>query len=106
MGRQPLSVAGFRQMCGRAGRLNLDTNGEAFLIAQRDNTTDLAFARRLICADIEPLRSALHVGAGGGVEKLLLEMICCGRLRHEDSVEEFIRCTLMWVQQSPEQVHT
>lgn len=40
-----------------------------------------------------------NVSAGGGLEKLLLEMIICGRLQNESAVMEFIDCTLMRVQQ-------
>ena len=36
---------------------------------------------------------------GGGLEKLLLEMVSCGRLRNESAVMAFVDCTLMRVQQ-------
>ena len=32
-------------------------------------------AVKLLTADIDPLFSTLHIGTGGGLEKLLLEMI-------------------------------
>lgn len=101
MGLKDLSVAEFRQMCGRAGRLNLDTNGEAILIIRKD---EMRRGKHLVCADIEPLKSALHLGVGGGVQKLLLEMICCGRLVKMQDVEPFIRCTLMNAQNSSNEV--
>jgi hypothetical protein len=36
--------------------------------------------------------------SGGGLEKLLLEMISCGRLTHESGLVPFIQCTLMSIQ--------
>jgi hypothetical protein len=50
------------------------------------------------------LKSSLHLGNGGGIEKLLLEMISCGRLKEETSVMDFIHCTLMNTQLPGEQV--
>ena len=37
MGRTDLSIATFRQMCGRAGRMNMDTNGQA-VCANKQNS--------------------------------------------------------------------
>lgn len=62
------------------------------------NKTERAVADHLLTADVDPLRSSLHVGAGGGLEKLLLEMVSCGRLQNESAVLSFIDCTLMRVQ--------
>jgi replicative superfamily II helicase len=53
----------------------------------------------LIASDIEPLISSLHTAYGGGLEKLILEMICCGRLTRKNDVNNFIKCTLMYIQQ-------
>jgi hypothetical protein len=48
---------------------------------------------------VEPLTSTLHKANGGGLEKLVLEMISCGRLKSDDEVKEFVKCTLMTIQQ-------
>jgi replicative superfamily II helicase len=104
MGRQPLTVAGFKQMCGRAGRLGLDSNGEAILIVSKGNTSEMNLAKSLMCSSIEPLRSVLYQGAGGGVERLLLELICCGKLTDEKDIPTFLECTLMMVQHSIQDV--
>lgn len=68
------------------------------------NKAEKSIAERLVTADVDPLRSHLHVGAGGGLEKLLLEMISCGRLTNESSVLKFVDCTLMKVQHAHEDV--
>jgi replicative superfamily II helicase len=93
--RRVLSISSFRQMCGRAGRTGFDSSGEAILLVNHKDASELNVAKQLICAQIEPLTSALHVGAGGGIEKLLLELICCGQLQNESQIEEFVNCTLM-----------
>lgn len=56
-------------------------------------------ATMLLTADLDPLCSNLHLAQGGGLEKLLLEMISCGRLHRESDVMKFVDCTLMKVQQ-------
>ena len=118
-------MSSFRQQCGRAGRLGLDTQGEAYLIlpsqqqsrvnssssSSRGTGTSTStsggvtatstaeeLCKKLMCSEIEPLTSNLHQGAGGGLEKLLLEMICCGRLLNTKHIYEFIQCTLMSIQ--------
>lgn len=65
MGNKDLTVAALRQMCGRAGRLGLDSSGEAVLVVNgtggigggRHGELDLAV--RLLIGDMEPLLSAL-----------------------------------------------
>lgn len=97
MGPNDLSIASFRQMCGRAGRMLLDSQGEAVLMIE-NNTQQKRLAARLCTAAIEPLRSALKVASGGGLEKLLLEMISCRRLTRLEDVDIFVACTLLYVQ--------
>jgi hypothetical protein len=125
MGDQNISLASFRQMCGRAGkksvfilfyllivllfltigRTGLDSHGEAILIlGNNSNRKERDYCEYLLTGELEPLKSSLHLGNGGGIEKLLLEMISCGRLREETAVMDFIRCTLMNTQVPGEQV--
>jgi hypothetical protein len=57
---------------------------------------------RILIVTSEVFLLTLHfifLGNGGGLEKLLLEMIVCGRLTREDQVLQFISCTLFHVQQ-------
>ena len=44
MGNDYISVATFRQMCGRAGRMGLDTTGEAILMVMPIHPVVLPFA--------------------------------------------------------------
>jgi len=97
LGRDELSVASFRQMCGRAGRTNLNTHGEAILMID-DKISDKKLALKLIFEEVQPLMSALHCGYGGSLEKLLLEAITCRILKNELEVSKFISCTFICVQ--------
>jgi hypothetical protein len=60
-GASELSVAAFRQMCGRAGRLGLDESGEAILIIPSLSRQFKALAVHLVTADMPPLVSSLQV---------------------------------------------
>lgn len=104
-GMSELSVTAFRQMCGRAGRLGLDDNGEAILMLP-DNSRKLRdLAGYLVTSPMPALESTLHSAHGGGLEKLLLEMVHCNKLNSLSSVTEFVKCTLLMVQQPAEKVH-
>eukprot|EP01041_Mallomonas_annulata_P000304 gene304-549_t len=103
MGQDDLSVANFKQMCGRAGRMLLDSQGEAILMID-NNLCQRRLAVRLCVDPIEPLQSTLHAASGGGFEKLLLEMICCRRLTRRDQVFTFASCSLLSVQRSQSEI--
>lgn len=100
MGPNYLNVAAFRQMCGRAGRLGYDSGGEAIICLPKGDKSpkEMNLCQSLITSKLEPLRSNLHLAYGGGLEKLLLEMIACGRITHDREVLPFVQCSLMFVQ--------
>ena len=60
-GMTELSVAAFRQMCGRAGRLGLDESGEAILMLPNSSRKMKDLAGHLVTADMPPLCSSLQV---------------------------------------------
>jgi hypothetical protein len=146
MGDHMLSVGSFRQMCGRAGRLNCSIiqhltshsssstsitgqeQGEAVIMMTTPSTAaqDHHLAH-LLTADYEPLASALApststsakvkgtcagssspltASAEGnhGIERLLLELICCGRLQREDQVLSCLQKTFLATQLPSSQV--
>jgi len=107
MGNIFLSMSSYRQMCGRAGRTNLDAAGETFLIIAGKSATNSVERRHgvyLMTGELAPLRSSLHQGVGGGIEKLLLELICCERIRSLSDVQLFVGCTLLATQNTPAEV--
>lgn len=106
MGDKFINVAAFRQMCGRAGRMGYDAHGEAILMINGSNRVERELAQHLMTADLDPLVSNLHLASGGGLEKLLLELITCGRLTKESQVLDFVKCTLMHTQQPYDKVST
>lgn len=57
-----LSIAAFRQMCGRAGRLGLDECGEAVLMLPNSSRAMKELAVHLVTAPMPPLLSSLQVG--------------------------------------------
>jgi len=94
IGQSSLSVNAFRQMCGRAGRLGLDASGQAVLMIN-DGPAERAAAAALVAKDLDPLASRLHDARGGGLHKLLLEMVCLGRLRRVGDVPAFTQVGLV-----------
>ena len=93
MGPSHLSISVFRQMAGRAGRLGYSDSGEAILHI-KNNAFERQLAASLCVGSLPPLLSSLHLGSGGGVEKVLLDLICCRRLRYQKEVAKFMECTL------------
>lgn len=83
----------------------MDSNGEAIImLGNKLNKKERDYCEYLLTAELDPLKSSLHLGHGGGLEKLLLEMIACGRLSKEQSIFQFIGCTLMNTQLPADQV--
>lgn len=91
-------------MCGRAGRFGLDLHGEAILVLPNASKAEMDVATALFTSPIEPLRSVLHQANGGGIEKLLLELISCGKLQNEAQIHAFMEYSLLKVQHPAEEV--
>lgn len=69
-GMTELSVASFRQMSGRAGRLGLDDQGEAILMIPSSEKMK-ALAEHLVNSPMPALMSSLHVSEQRGTESFL-----------------------------------
>ena len=95
MGNNLITIAAYRQMIGRAGRTNLDTSGESILMMNSQSKLEKDHSIHIMSSNLEPLRSNLHLGYGGGIEKLLLEMMCCDYIQSESELKCFILETLM-----------
>ena len=105
-GQDYITVSTFRQMAGRAGRMGMtgSVRGEAILVASnfKNDSTERVRVMELMTGDVDPLKSNLHQGRGGGLEKLLLDVIAFSgnnkdvrQLDSEEKIEAFIACTLL-----------
>ncbi|XP_040914250.1 helicase POLQ-like isoform X2 [Toxotes jaculatrix] len=86
----------YKQMVGRAGRAGIDTVGESILILQ-DRDRDMA--KSLVCAPMENCYSNLMHDDGKGVLSLILSLIGLQITTSLEQVREFLRGTLLHVQQ-------
>lgn len=100
-----ISVGSYKQMCGRAGRYGQGHNGqpgEVVLMPDSQTSETTRVMTHLLTAEVNPLVSSLHIGSGGGMEKLLLEMVCCQHIHHEDDVVKFLASTFWYSQRAQE----
>ncbi|KAI5847703.1 P-loop containing nucleoside triphosphate hydrolase protein [Morchella snyderi] len=92
MGRDFVTPAMLRQMKGRAGRKGKDTVGENFVVCRRE---DLETVRAIIDADM-PSASSCLTGESEGLRRALLEGIATKLATSADSLDDFLRCTLLF----------
>ncbi|XP_005814982.2 helicase POLQ-like isoform X1 [Xiphophorus maculatus] len=86
----------YKQMVGRAGRAGIDTIGESILILQEK---DRSMAKELVCAPMESCYSNLMQDDGKGILSLILSLIGLNISSSLQQVEQFLRGTLLFVQQ-------
>ncbi|KAG7217776.1 hypothetical protein INR49_010128 [Caranx melampygus] len=87
----------YKQMVGRAGRAGIDSVGESILILQNK---DRDMAKTLVCAPMENCYSNLMQDGGKGLLSLILSLIGLNMCTSVEQVGEFLKGTLLSVQQT------
>ncbi|XP_035703456.1 DNA polymerase theta isoform X2 [Folsomia candida] len=93
--RTPLDVMTYRQMCGRAGRKGVDTEGESILICT-DATKDAGL--KLVQSSLPFVKSALLGDEGAltsSMKRALLEVIASGIATRPEDVDKYSKCSLL-----------
>jgi len=106
VGIENMSALTYRQMCGRAGRKNIDDQGESIIIVN-PNRRDEEYIQKLIHAPLEPIKSkAIELNPTTGQllinersKRFVLESIATGMLSTFDEIKDFVGCSF-FVQQS------
>lgn len=100
MGRDLVGPAMLRQMRGRAGRKGKDEIGESYVCCQK---ADLEAVAELLEAEMPAVESCL-TPERRGVKRSLLEAIAVRLVCHRESVEHYVKQSLLWNTASPEVV--
>ncbi|PMD31140.1 P-loop containing nucleoside triphosphate hydrolase protein [Hyaloscypha variabilis F] len=92
MGAELVGPSMLRQMRGRAGRKGKDEVGETYLCCQK---SDLEAVAELMEADIPSVESCLLPGKRG-IKRALLEVIATRLATSNDSIDDYVRRTLLY----------
>ncbi|KAF4098664.1 helicase POLQ-like isoform X1 [Onychostoma macrolepis] len=87
----------YKQMVGRAGRAGIDAMGESILILQ---DKDINMAKNLLSAPMEKCYSNLLHDGGRGLLSLVLSLIGLKITTTIEQVRDFMKCTLLGVQEA------
>lgn len=102
MGRDLVGPAMLRQMRGRAGRKGKDEVGETYLCCAK---TDLEAVAELLEAEMPPVASCL-TPEKRGLKRAILEVIATRLANSRDSLEDYVKSSLLWQTSDQEQVMT
>lgn len=92
MGRDLVGPAMLRQMRGRAGRKGKDEVGETYLCCAK---AELEAVAELLEAEMPAVASCL-TPEKRGLKRAILEVIATRLANSKDSLEEFVRSSLLW----------
>ena len=92
MGRDLVGPAMLRQMRGRAGRKGKDEVGETYLCCVK---ADLEAVAELLEAEISPVASCL-TPEKRGIKRAILEVVATRLANSRDTLEDYVRSSLLW----------
>ena len=92
MGRDLVGPAMLRQMRGRAGRKGKDEVGETYLCCAK---AELEAVAELLEAELPPVASCL-TAEKRGLKRAVLEVIATKLANSRESLEEYVRSSLLW----------
>lgn len=93
IGRDFLTKSKYMQMCGRAGRAGLDTEGESFMMLR---TSDRTRGKLLLEQPVEPTVSQVaDFDDGHGLARTILEVLCTGVCNSASDIEGFVETLLL-----------
>lgn len=92
MGRELVGPAMLRQMRGRAGRKGKDEVGESYLCCQKADLEDVA---ALLEAEMPAVQSCM-TAEKRGIKRALLEVIVTRLAKSRDSVDDYVRRSLLF----------
>lgn len=96
IGIEFINLSRYKQMVGRAGRAGFGEVGESILLCEKQ---DLPRVIQLLHAPMDVARSRLTHGDAKGLRSLVLSCIVLGIATTRKSLQEFVRKTLLAVQQ-------
>ncbi|KAK9824289.1 hypothetical protein WJX72_009203 [[Myrmecia] bisecta] len=86
-----LSSATYHQMCGRAGRAGIDSQGEAIIFARSGDYQDVAAMMR---EGAQPISSCL-AEERRGLKHAMQEVVATGAVRTAADCQNYCKCTLL-----------
>ncbi|EKX38827.1 hypothetical protein GUITHDRAFT_115154 [Guillardia theta CCMP2712] len=95
VGMETLDPMRYKQMSGRAGRTGLETMGESYLMIK---SSQWALAKSVMLAPMPQLTSCLLSSGHGILRRMILEAVVHGLALSLDSLKNFMKKTLLFVQ--------
>jgi len=95
IGIEDIDIGKYRQMAGRAGRKGMSDLGTAIIMCS--NTKQVCLAKKLLRAQIPPVKSALHLDVR--LSRCVLEAIAGRAIKTKNETQAFVKRLLVYSEQ-------